>query len=210
MKNTGKIFWGIILIIVGVIVALNILEITDIDIFFDGWWTLFIIIPSIIGIFKSGDRLGSLFMLTLGVALLLAAQSVIKYDMIWKMFLPIGLKMIFGNIFKKDHGKKHLNAVFSNERTKWAGEVFSDTEFSCVFGDLKISLEEAIIERDVTVKINAVFGDVRIALPHDVNVCVNSSVIFGDIRNKRPNETIAFTPTVTIEVNGVFSDQKED
>ncbi len=215
MKKTSNIFWGIILIIVGVIVALNILEITDIEIFFDGWWTLFIIIPSLIGIFKGGDRLGSLFMLTLGVALLLAAQNIIEYDMIWKMFLPIalvfiGLKMIFGNIFKKDYSKKRLNAVFSDERTKWDDEVFSDTEFRCVFGDLRISLENAIIEKDITVKINAVFGDVRIALPHDVNVRVNSSVIFGDVKNKRQNETIAFTPTVTIEVNGVFSDVKID
>ena len=104
MKNTGKIFWGIILIIVGVIVALNVLEITDIDIFFDGWWTLFLIIPGLIGIFRSGDRLGSLFLLIFGAALLLAAQNIIEYDMIWKMLLPIalvfiGLKMIFGNIF---------------------------------------------------------------------------------------------------------------
>ena len=215
MKNTGKIFWGIILIIVGVIVALNVLEITDIDIFFDGWWTLFLIIPGLIGIFRSGDRLGSLFLLIFGAALLLAAQNIIEYDMIWKMLLPIalvfiGLKMIFGNIFKHKERKRHLSAVFSDERAKWDNEVFGDNEFNCVFGDLKIALENAIIEKDVTIKINAVFGDVRISVPHDVNVRVNSSMIFGDIKNKRPNETIAFTPTLTIEASGVFSDIKID
>ena len=36
----------------GVIFGLNALEITDINIFFDGWWTLFIIVPCFIGLFK--------------------------------------------------------------------------------------------------------------------------------------------------------------
>lgn len=46
MKN---IILGLILIILGVIIGLNTFGITSIDIFFDGWWTLFIIIPAILG-----------------------------------------------------------------------------------------------------------------------------------------------------------------
>ncbi len=48
MKNLESIVIGLILIAIGVIIGLNTLNITDINIFFDGWWTLFIIIPSII------------------------------------------------------------------------------------------------------------------------------------------------------------------
>jgi predicted membrane protein len=67
-----------------------------------------------------------------------------------------------------------------------------------------------VIEKDVTLKINAVFGDVRVKLPSDVNVRVNSSVLFGDVVNKRPAETIAFTSTVTLEISGIFSDIRID
>ena len=49
MKN---IILGLILIILGVIIGLNTFGITSIDIFFDGWWTLFIIIPAILGLSK--------------------------------------------------------------------------------------------------------------------------------------------------------------
>ena len=218
MRNLHKIVWGLAFIAVGVIFALNALEITNIDVFFDGWWTLFIIIPSFVGIFKSGDRSGSLFMLALGVTLLLAAQNVIAYGMIWKLFLPIalifiGIKIIFGNLSfrkKKSKNEKTTSAIFSDEKSKWDGEVLEDSEFSCVFGDLKIALEKAVIEKDVTLKINAVFGDVRVKLPSDVNVRVNSSVLFGDVVNKRPAETIAFTSTVTLEISGVFSDIRID
>jgi predicted membrane protein len=218
MRNLHKFVWGLAFIAVGVIFALNALEITNIDVFFDGWWTLFIIIPSFVGIFKSGDRSGSLFMLALGVTLLLAAQNVIAYGMIWKLFLPIalifiGIKIIFGNLSfrkKKSKNEKTTSAIFSDEKSKWDGEVLEDSEFNCVFGDLKIALEKAVIEKDVTLKINAVFGDVRVKLPSDVNVRVNSSVLFGDVVNKRPAEMIAFTSTVTLEISGVFSDIRID
>ena len=60
MKKFKSIIWGIVLVAVGVIVALNALEITDIDIFFEGWWTLFIIIPCFIGIFTSREKFGNL------------------------------------------------------------------------------------------------------------------------------------------------------
>lgn len=44
---------GIIILIIGVIIGLNALEITNIDILFDGWWTLFIIVPCLIDLFTS-------------------------------------------------------------------------------------------------------------------------------------------------------------
>ena len=45
MKKISSVIWGIVLIAAGALFALNALNITNIDIFFDGWWTLFIIVP---------------------------------------------------------------------------------------------------------------------------------------------------------------------
>ena len=67
MKKISKILWGIVLIAVGVIFALNAFGITDIEIFFDGWWTLFIIVPCLIGIFSEREKLGNIIGLTIGV-----------------------------------------------------------------------------------------------------------------------------------------------
>ena len=50
MKNITKILWGTTLIAVGGIIALNAFGIADIELFFDGWWTLFIIVPCLVGI----------------------------------------------------------------------------------------------------------------------------------------------------------------
>ena len=51
MKKVTSVLWGIALIAAGTIFALNALDITSIDVFFDGWWSLFLIIPCAVGLF---------------------------------------------------------------------------------------------------------------------------------------------------------------
>ena len=60
MKKLNNILWGIVLIAVGVIGALNAFNLTHIDIFFNGWWTLFIIVPCSIGLITDHDKVGNL------------------------------------------------------------------------------------------------------------------------------------------------------
>ena len=50
MKKVSGILWGIVLVAVGVILTLNAFGVANVDIFFDGWWTLFIIVPCVIGL----------------------------------------------------------------------------------------------------------------------------------------------------------------
>ena len=100
MKKIGSLIWGILFIIVGLIFGLNAMGITDINIFFRGWWTLFIIIPSLIGVIKESYKVGNYIWLLIGIVLLLSAQGIINFSTIWKLALPtilviIGLSIIF-------------------------------------------------------------------------------------------------------------------
>lgn len=45
MQNKKNIILGIILIALGIIFGGNALNLFSINVFFKGWWTLFIIIP---------------------------------------------------------------------------------------------------------------------------------------------------------------------
>ena len=102
MSKFKDIILGVLFIVIGVIIGLNAFEITNIDIFFDGWWTLIIIIPCLIGIFDSGDKTGNLIGLLIGLLLLLCCQNLFSFDLLWKLLLPIilvvvGLSIIFKN-----------------------------------------------------------------------------------------------------------------
>ena len=71
---------------------------------FDGWWTLFIIIPCFIGLFKEREKTGNFIGFLIGIALLLCCQDVLNFDMIWKLAFPliliiIGIFIIFKDTF---------------------------------------------------------------------------------------------------------------
>ena len=99
MKNLRRMLWGLVFLAAAVIIALNSFDIIDFDLFFDGWWTLFIIIPSFVGIVEKRDKTGSIFGLLLGIFLLLCAQDILSFEIFGKLLLPaiiayIGIKMI--------------------------------------------------------------------------------------------------------------------
>ena len=62
MKKTTSIIWGIALVAIGVVLGLNAFGVTDIELFFDGWWTLFIIVPSAVGLFREKDKTGAVYL----------------------------------------------------------------------------------------------------------------------------------------------------
>ena len=70
MKKTKGIIWGLVIIALGVLWGLNEANVLSFTLFFDGWWTLFIIIPSLIGLITDKDKKGSLICLAIGVLLL--------------------------------------------------------------------------------------------------------------------------------------------
>ncbi len=106
MKKFQNSIIGILLIIVGTILGLNAFHITHINLFFEGWWTLFIIIPSLCRIFTERDKTASLIGLFIGVYLLLSCQGIISFHFLWKLFLPLvliilGIQILFKILFLK-------------------------------------------------------------------------------------------------------------
>ena len=107
MNNLKSIIWGLVLITLGIIIGLNAFEIINVNIFFDGWWTLFIIVPCFIGIITEENKLENIIGLIIGIGLLLWRRDVIEIGMLWKLIVPIililvGISCIFkGKIDKK-------------------------------------------------------------------------------------------------------------
>lgn len=204
MNNIKNILWGIVLVIIGVIIGLNTIGITDIDIFFDGWWTLVIIVPCFIGLFTNKDKTGNIIGLLVGVILLLGMQNIIDFNLIWKLLLPsiiviIGLSLIFKNTFnsKINNEIKKLNnkntkdneycATFSGQRIDIPNEEFKGATLNSVFGSITCDLREVKIKEDVVINASSVFGGIDIIVPDDVNIKIKSNSIFGGVNNKKKN-----------------------
>lgn len=201
MKKINSIIWGIVLIVAGCLFALDALNIANINVLFDGWWTLIIIVPCTVGLFTEREKAGNIIGIVIGVFLLLNCRDILSFSMMWKLLIPaiiviIGLKLIFNGLFGskaneiisklKANGNepKTGSAVFSSCDLNYDGEEFEGAEFNAVFGGVKCDLRNAVILKDCAIQASAVFGGVDILVSDNVNVKVNSNCIFGGVSNK--------------------------
>ena len=221
MKKFGNVLWGIVLIVIGLIIGGNALGITNINIFFDGWWTLFIIIPCFIGLFKDNEKTGNLIGLLIGVALLLACQDVLDFDLIWKLAFPailvaIGISVIFKDALggkvsseikklnEKRSGENSYCATFAGQNVNFDGEKFTGGDLTAVFGGVKCDLRNAIIESDVVINASSTFGGIEIFVPSDVKIKIKSTPIFGGVENKANTKPTENSHTIYINSVAVF------
>ena len=218
--NFSSIIWGIILVAAGVIFALNSLEITNVDIFFKGWWTLFIIIPCTVSLVT--DRhlenvTGNLFGIAIGVFLLLCARGILEYSMIWKLLLPAfiviaGLKMLFGGIFSRKYIERDDNFDDDDEEDDEEDDDEEDDDngeaepinatkrerhihrTSAVFSLRNVNFDGSVFD---AAAINVIFGGVQLDLRKAIiegDCKIHSNCIFGGV-------TILVPENVNVKIN---------
>lgn len=202
MKISNMI-WGIVLVIIGFIFGLNALEITNINLFFDGWWTLFIIIPCFIGLYSNKDIIGNAIGVIIGLFLLLICQGIVDLDILFKLLVPsilviIGLSLIFKDKFnnklrkeiQKINNKEIMEyyATFSGSDLDFSNKDFYGCELNAVFGGIKCDLRKSIIKDKSKITANAIFGGIDIYVPSDVVVKVVSTSIFGGVSKKNQED----------------------
>ena len=209
-KSLTSIAFGILLIIAGIILFGNQLNYWDIDIFFEGWWTLIIIIPCLINFVEKGWDTGNFICLCIGVLLLLLCQDFITWSDFGSFLFPIiiiviGFSLIFrkrlhiskekkNSLLKKD-GTGDYTAIFSG-----VDEIIEGKEFK---GAIDLNLKDAKIKEDIMIESTAIFGGNEIILPSEVNVEITSTNVFGGYsgpkRTKDPKK-----PTVYITTTNIF------
>ena len=219
MNKINNLLWGLVFIAVGVIIGLNALDITDINIFFDGWWTLFIIVPCFIGLFRDDDKSGNLIGLIIGVCLLLGCIDIVEFSIIWKLMVPailvmIGLSFIFKDTINSKVKKeiKKLNktdtkeycSCFSGQTINFDNEEFMGCSVSAIFGGVKCDLRNTIIKNDVVINATSIFGGITIYVPEGVNVKITSTSIFGGVSDERKNITKDNKHTIYIDTTSMF------
>ena len=204
--NKRNLFWGIVLIVVGILFLGRNMNWWNFSIFFRGWWTLFLIVPSIISLVRKESMGTSFLILVLGVLMLLASQNVIEWSTIWKVFLPIiimvvGLSIIFGNRkvkTKKVRGNaKEYVAIFSGV-DEVINKIENDFKMTAVFGGIELDMRDVTLDSDLVIDCFTLFGGIDIRLPKDVVVKVNGLPIFGGVENKYRNNHEA---KVTVYIN---------
>ena len=219
MQNKQSNTLGIVLILLGVFLAGKIFLDWDFSIFFDGWWTLFIIVPSALAIKKEGFSTKPLLGLIIGVLLFLSARDIIPFGTIIKLAIPLALiiwgcrivldsktsrkRISQGNVLYKDACPEY-SAIFSHQKITCNNEIFVGATCNAIFGSVDVDLRNAYINEDVAMNCSSIFGGMVVMLPPDVNVRVSCVPIFGGVDNRLIRRNIPGAPTLYINATCMF------
>lgn len=224
MNKVKPVIWGIAIIALGVILGGNAIGLFNIDIFFKGWWTLFIIVPSAISLITEKEKVSNLLFLCCSIILLLAAQDVFSYGVAWKVILAMALVVLGGSLIVRNiwHNKNDIEvtekvkqaknnkdmdsqmAAFSGSERVYNKEEFTGSNLAAIFGGVELDLRNAVFKKDTVINAFALFGGIEIKVPKDVAVKSKSGFIFGGISDDRKDTGAKSKYTIYIEAAGGF------
>lgn len=222
-KTIAKVFIGLLFIAAGIVWACATLNPDLFEGFdFTGWWTLFIIIPSLVGLFSDNQKAGPILGLGIGIILLCAARGYIEGAQIGRLFLSlmmvvIGVACIFGKAaVKKAHKEeirsiqrdgrniRQITATFGKQMLSFEGEVFEGADVKCSFGAVRLDLRKAIIDGKVLIHTDCSFGGMEIVVPEGMAVKVAANASFGGIEDKRKIQPVEGDNVIYIDGNVSF------
>ena len=200
MNKMNRKIWGLVLIIISIILFLNALEITNINIFFKGWWTLIIIIPCFINLFNSNKEKKNKYVmgLLIGILLLLLIRGMVTIKLITPIIVLMAGIYLFFNNTDSNMSNFNIKKIDNNETEEFC-TIFSKRIFvkedkirklnlDAVFGILTFDLRTAKIEDEVLIKASAIFGKIKIIVPDDAVIKTMSIPLFGFINNNWQNK----------------------
>lgn len=205
-KNYSRFVWGIAFILLGIIFTGNVLNLWSIDVFFPGWWTLFLIVPGLVSILKDGFNTGNMFLIILGLFLLFDRLDLISSRILWRLIGPLVLiaigisiiaspfkkKVINDTGFKESQSFKYDETNYPHYKTILGGGDFKNNcqnlkgiVADAILGGLDIDLRDAKITEDIVFELNAVLGGIDIFIPDNVDVEIISGIpVLGGFEHK--------------------------
>ena len=227
-KDYSALIWGLLFVVVGIIFGGNALNIWDIDIFFPGWWTLFLIIPGLISMVRYGFNWGSGILVIIGLVLLFDALDIIDDGVIWKLIFPLVLVAVGISIIASFFRTGTKKGIKSEEYSKSKSYKYDSTQYprytailgggdyknntedlkgvvaEAILGGLSIDLRDAKITEDIVLELTAVLGGIDILIPDNVRVEIISGVpVLGGFEHKINRNAIS-GPKVRIKYTAVL------
>lgn len=165
------------------------------NILFNGWWTLIIILPSLGSFLFHKNKLGSLYILIIGILLFLSSNSIINLNKCFTILTCLGIIFIGINIVKStlkipENKNSTLNYTSLYYAFLGATEERIETDFAggytkVIFGSMHLDLKDALIKNDSTLKVISIFGTTEISLPENVEIITTNTNILGGTENIR-------------------------
>jgi predicted membrane protein len=218
-KTQGRIFWGILLILLGVLFLLDQMDKLDFgDLVGRYWPVIFILIGVSILLSNEFKNVGSgVFFILFGTFFLLIRMRIFDravWHYIWPLaIIAVGLWILFRPAWHPDKRKTtemaaddlNINQVFSGSARRIESQSFRGGKAEVVFGSAEIDLRGARLSGgQATLALSAVFGGIEVFVPRDWQSVLEGSPVLGSIENKKRASDVPPSQTLTIKGSAVF------
>ncbi len=215
-KTQGRIFWGLLLIVLGVLFLLDRTGTLDFgDLVSRFWPVVFILIGVSILLSNNFRNAGSaVFFILFGTFFLLLRLRIFD-QAIWRYLWPlaiigVGLWILFRPAFRPDKKKipelsgddLDVNQVFAGTVRKVESQNFRGGKADVVFGSVDIDLRSArLAGGQATLALSAVFGSITVFVPRDWQVVLQGTPVLGSIESHK-GAAPGGTPPATLNIQG--------
>lgn len=196
-KMKARHIFGLILIFLGILFALEEFQIIDINYSITAWWPLILIIIGVYNISKQKNFIwNGLFIILLGL-LFLANNFDLLPTTFWGSFWPLlliilGLWLIFSKFsthkirkLAETEGQLNYFNLFSARQEAIHDDNFKGGTINILFGGAELDLRDCkLAPEGALLDINIAFGGLEITIPDDWKVIINGVPIFGGFDNK--------------------------
>jgi predicted membrane protein len=222
-RTQGRIFWGLMLICLGVLFLLDQMGRLDFgDLVGRFWPVIFIIIGVSILLSNNFKNVGSgIFFILFGAFFLLLKLHIFEHlfeKPIWDYLWPIAIIAVGLWLLLRPAWHPHKNEasavggddlsisqVFSGTARKVESQNFRGGKADVVFGSAEIDLRNAkLAGGQATLVLSVVFGGIEVYVPRDWQVVLEGSPVLGSIDSHKKAATVPATQTLTVKGSAVF------
>ena len=198
-NNVGRVFFGVLVIAVGLVISLGNMDKIDVGDVFSTYWPMILILLGLSHLVLNRFRhSGSgLVLIVIGGFFQLSNLGLLG-DNIWMIFWPLmiiagGLWIIFKPGMRwsgtkvPDMKGNDLGAsvIISGIKRRVESQQFRGGKASVVLGSLELDLRNAGLENNkATIELSTVLGEIKVFVPREWNVEVESSLVLGEVSNK--------------------------
>ena len=221
-----RILWGILLVLAGLVLLLDQMNILGIGHLVSSYWPSLLILFGLIGLLsRDSSKINNLLVIGLGVFFQLRKLGYINIS-IWQVFWPAILIMIGLSIIFQKETVKHKSEVNPD---KWAKEnmvnedivdyftifsgisnsnyskKFKGGKLTAIFAGIELDLRDAQMEDEIAIiSATAIFGGIEIIVPSHWNVEVKATPILGGVEKNTKFNRDDNAPTLKINGTAVL------
>jgi hypothetical protein len=201
----GAVPFGLALIVLGVLLALDNLEVLDASELLAGWWPLAVILAGVWWA-VTGAPVSGLFVVVVGGLLLVSTLELVDIP-IGRLVFPGILVAVGGAMLQAGLRVRAAHLEVAALPTASGDERTEGLAATAVFGDARLIVSDDGVDTDrLVVSTTSVFGDVRVEVPAGWRLENRITKLLGDVTLPKEQPTYPESPVVVLHGVVLFGD----